>query len=92
MSQWTDIHKSSVSAVEHYIRYYNNKRIHSAFGRVTPVNKKFYLMWLEVPTEILDHYKTYSLSLSWTKSLSRFCSVSMLFKNSLVSNKSKITQ
>jgi putative transposase len=33
-------HQSVVSAVEHYIRYYNNKRIHSAIGNMTPVQKK----------------------------------------------------
>jgi len=33
-------HVSVVSAVEHYIRYYNNKRIHSAIGNMTPVQKK----------------------------------------------------
>ena len=33
-------HPSVVSAVEYYIRYYNNKRIHSAIGNITPVQKK----------------------------------------------------
>jgi hypothetical protein len=50
-------HLSVVSAVEHYIRYYNNKRIHSAIGNMTPAKKnKCYPMWLKRPTEILDHY------------------------------------
>jgi putative transposase len=29
-----------VLAVEHYIRYYNNKRINSAIGYMTPVLKR----------------------------------------------------
>lgn len=33
-------HQSVVSAVEHYIRYYNNKRINSAIGYMTPVQKR----------------------------------------------------
>lgn len=33
-------HLAVVAAVEHYIRYYNNKRIHSAIGNMTPVQKK----------------------------------------------------
>jgi putative transposase len=33
-------HSSVVSAVEYYIRYYNNKRIHSAIGNITPVQKR----------------------------------------------------
>jgi putative transposase len=37
-------HLSVVSAVEHYIRYYNNKRIHSAVGNMTPVQKKQMLL------------------------------------------------
>ena len=37
-------HLSVVSAVEHYIRYYNNKRIHSAIGNITPVQKKQLLL------------------------------------------------
>ena len=37
-------HQSVVSAVEHYIRYYNNKRIHSAIGNMTPVQKKQILL------------------------------------------------
>ena len=37
-------HLSVVSAVEHYIRYYNNKRIHSAIGNMTPVQKKQMLL------------------------------------------------
>ena len=37
-------HQSVVSAVEHYIRYYNNKRIHSAIGKMTPVQKKQMLL------------------------------------------------
>ncbi|MFT5549065.1 MAG: putative transposase [Candidatus Azotimanducaceae bacterium] len=32
-------HLSVVSAAEHYIRYYNNKRNHSAIGNITPVQK-----------------------------------------------------
>ena len=37
-------HLSVVSAVEHYVRYYNNKRIHSAIGNMTPVQKKQMLL------------------------------------------------
>jgi putative transposase len=37
-------HLSVVSAVEHYIRYYNHKRIHSAIGNMTPVKKKQMLL------------------------------------------------
>jgi putative transposase len=37
-------HQSVVSAVEHYIRYYNNKRIHSSIGNMTPVQKKQILL------------------------------------------------
>jgi putative transposase len=37
-------HQSLVSAVEHYIRYYNNKRIHSSIGNMTPVQKKQILL------------------------------------------------
>lgn len=37
-------HLSVVSAVEHYIRYYNNKRIHSAIGNRTPVREKQMLL------------------------------------------------
>jgi putative transposase len=33
-------HQSVASAVEHYIQYYNNKRIHFAIGSITPVQKK----------------------------------------------------
>lgn len=33
-------HPSVVSAVEYYIRYYNNKRLHSAIANITPVQKK----------------------------------------------------
>ncbi len=31
---------SVVGALEHYIRYYNNKRINSAIGYITPVQKR----------------------------------------------------
>lgn len=33
-------HQSVVRAVEHYIRYYNNKRINSVIGYITPAQKK----------------------------------------------------
>ncbi len=33
-------HKSVVKAVEHYIRYYNNKRLNSVLGYITPVQKR----------------------------------------------------
>jgi len=29
-----------VGCVEHYIRYYNNKRINSAVGYITPAQKR----------------------------------------------------
>ena len=37
-------HPAVVSAVEHYIRYYNNKRINSAIGNITPVLKRQMLL------------------------------------------------
>ena len=37
-------HQSVVLAAEHYIRYYNNKRIHSAIGNMTPVRKRQILL------------------------------------------------
>ena len=37
-------HQSVVSATAHYIRYYNNKRIHSAIGNMTPVRKRQILL------------------------------------------------
>jgi putative transposase len=37
-------HQSVVAAVKHYIRYYNNKRIHSALGNMMPVQKKKLLL------------------------------------------------
>jgi putative transposase len=33
-------HQAVVLAVEHYIRYYNNKRINSTIGYMTPVLKR----------------------------------------------------
>lgn len=33
-------HQSVVGAVEHYIRYYNNKRINSVVGYITPAQKR----------------------------------------------------
>lgn len=33
-------HKSVVMAVEHYIRYYNNQRLSSVIGYITPVQKR----------------------------------------------------
>ncbi len=33
-------HRSVVGCVEHYIRYYNNKRINSAVGYITPAQKR----------------------------------------------------
>ncbi len=33
-------HQAVVSAVEHYIRYYNNKRINSVIGNISPVQKR----------------------------------------------------
>jgi len=33
-------HQAVVSAVEHYIRYYNNKRIHSVIGNISPAQKR----------------------------------------------------
>jgi putative transposase len=33
-------HQTVISAVDHYIRYYNNKRINSAIGYITPVLKR----------------------------------------------------
>lgn len=37
-------HQAVVSAVEHYIRYYNNKRINSAIGNMAPVLKRQILL------------------------------------------------
>jgi len=37
-------HQAVISAVEHYIRYYNNKRINSAIGYITPVVKRQLLL------------------------------------------------
>jgi putative transposase len=37
-------HQAVVSAVEHYIRYYNNKRISSAIGYMAPVLKRQVLL------------------------------------------------
>jgi putative transposase len=37
-------HQAIVLAVELYIRYYNNKRIHSSIGNMTPVQKKQILL------------------------------------------------
>lgn len=33
-------HQAVVSAVEHYIRYYNNKRINSVIGNISPAQKR----------------------------------------------------
>ncbi len=33
-------HQAVISAVEHYIRYYNNKRLNSAIGYITPAQKR----------------------------------------------------
>lgn len=37
-------HQAVVSAVEHYIRYYNNKRINSVIGNISPVQKRLALL------------------------------------------------
>jgi len=37
-------HQSVVEAVEHYIRYYNNKRLSSVLGYITPVQKRHNLL------------------------------------------------
>ncbi len=39
-------HPSVVTAVEHYIRYYNNKRLSSVTGYITPVQKRINLLKL----------------------------------------------
>jgi putative transposase len=37
-------HQAVVSAVEHYIRYYNNRRINSAIGYIAPALKRKILL------------------------------------------------
>jgi len=37
-------HQAIVSAVEYYIRYYNNKRINSAIGNMAPILKRQILL------------------------------------------------
>jgi putative transposase len=37
-------HRSVVSAVEHYIRYYNYKRLNSAIDYLTPAQKRLELL------------------------------------------------